>query len=75
MAAYCVYDLFCDYAYGGVLCMINIGSARIYDRETDKHVRRSDVYIYDREAQDVLFIKEYKYVRLDTEKYKVEMVW
>ena len=70
----CAYDLFCGYAYGGVLPMINIGPARIYDKETDKHVRRSDVYVYDFDAQDVLFIKEYKYVRLDIEKYKVEMV-
>ena len=65
----CVYIMVGDYAD-----MINIGSARIYDKETDKHVRRGDVYVYDFGDQDVLFIKEYKYVRVDTEKYKVEMV-
>ena len=59
--------------------MKNIGSARIYDKETDKHKCRQYVYIRAADAEKsnndaILYVKRYNFIRLDLKKYKVEMV-
>ena len=54
--------------------MINKGSARIYDKQTGKHLCNNCVYIYDLDNQDILFIKQYKFRRVDLDIYKIEMV-
>ena len=54
--------------------MKNIGIARIYDKQTDKHLCNNCIYIYDCDNQDILFVKQYKFRRVDPDIYKIEMV-
>ena len=58
----------------GGLVVKNIGIARIYDKQTDKHLCNNCIYIYDCDNQDILFVKQYKFRRVDPDIYKIEMV-